>query len=73
MKVTLSTSLLWAGYWYHSGDEVDLPDELAHKYIRAGSAELITEPIAGPIETAALRTTPPKGKYDVRNPTARAK
>jgi hypothetical protein len=62
MKVLLSTSLYWGGYWHHSGDEVDLPDELARKYIVAGSAE----PIAQPIETAALQTTPPKGRRNER-------
>ena len=66
MKVRLSTTLCWQGYWHHSGDEIDLPDELASKYIAAGSAEPLTQPI----ETAAIITTPPKGKRDVRNATA---
>jgi hypothetical protein len=67
MIVRLSTSLLWAGSWHHSGDEVELPDDVAAIYIRAGSAE----PIAPPIETAALQTTPPRGRRNERITTAR--
>ena len=62
MLVRLSTTLIWKGYAFHSGDEVELTDELARKYISAGSAE----PVVPLIETAALHTTPPKGKRDVR-------
>ncbi len=58
MRVLLSTSLCWAGVWNHSGDEVDLPDDLALRYIAAGSAE----PVAAPVECMAMQTTPPKGK-----------
>jgi hypothetical protein len=68
MRVLLSTSLCWEGAWHHSGDEVDLPNELARKYIAAGSAE----PIAPAIETAAEITSPPKGKRNVRNAAARS-
>lgn len=70
MKVRLLTTLQWAGYWSHSGDEVDLPDDLARRYIAAGSAEVI-EQTAPPIETAALQTTPPRGRRDGRTQTAR--
>jgi hypothetical protein len=61
------TTLIWCGQEHHSGDEAELPDDLARKYIAAGSAEHITPPV----ETAALRTTPAKGKHDVRIQTAR--
>ena len=67
MRIKLNTSLCWGGYWHHSGDETDLPDELARKYIAAGSAE----PITPPIECAALHTTPPKGKHDGRHTATR--
>lgn len=70
MRVLLSTSLCWAGNWYHSGDEVLLPDDLALRYIAAGSAERC-ESNPPPVETAALQTTPPKGRRDERIPTAR--
>jgi hypothetical protein len=59
--------MCWGGTYYHSGDEIDLPDEVAAKYIAAGSAEHIPPAI----ETAALQTNPPKGKRYVRNATAR--
>jgi hypothetical protein len=67
MKVILSTTLIWRGYSYHSGDEVDLPDDVALRYIAAGSAEQVPA-----VETAALQTTPPKGKYDGRIKATRA-
>lgn len=67
MNVRLSTTLLWAGYWHHSGDEVELPDDVARTYIAAGSAEQVTPPI----ETAALQTTPPKGRRNERTTTTR--
>jgi hypothetical protein len=66
MLVRLHTTLCWAGYWSHSGDEVDLPDDLALRYIAAGSAE----PITPPVETAALHTTPPKGRREHGRTTA---
>jgi hypothetical protein len=66
MTVRLSTSLQWHGL-HHSGDEIDLPAELAMRLIAAGSAELIETPI----ETAALQTTPPKGRRYERNTATR--
>lgn len=69
MRIRLSTTLIWHGVEHHSGDEIELPDELARKYIAAGSAERIEQPV----ETAAIITTPPKGRSDVRNTTARAR
>ena len=67
MKVLLNTTLIWYGRPYHSGEEIDLPDDLARKYIAAGSAEQVTPPI----ETAALITTPLKGRTNVRNAATR--
>jgi hypothetical protein len=67
MKVLLSTSLCWAGAWHHSGDEVELPNDLASRYIAAGSAQ----PITPPIETAALQTTPPRGRRNERHTATR--
>lgn len=61
MTVRLSTSLHWNGL-HHSGDEIDLPNELAMRLIAAGSAELIETPV----ETAAVFTSPPQGKHNVR-------
>ncbi len=72
MRVLLSTSLYWSGFWNHSGDEIELPDELARKYIAAGSAEAVAQPI----ESAALRTQPTKGRNDggnIRTTTTRAR
>jgi hypothetical protein len=67
MRVELSTTLIWHGYEYHSGDQIELPDELAAKYIAAGSATEVTPPV----ETAALHTQPHKGRKDGRNATRR--
>lgn len=67
MIVTMRTSVVWYGREYHDGDQIDLPEELAAKYVAAGSAEF-PEP---PVETAALHTQPPKGRKDGRNTTGR--
>ena len=63
MLVTMQTTLIWYGYEYHSGDQIELPDDLAAKYIAAGSAVAVQPQI----ETAALHTHPHKGKQDGRN------
>lgn len=69
MRVLLSTTLFWSGCWYHSGDEVDLPDDLARKYIAAGSAEEVQPQV----ETAAIYTDRFKGKRDARNQATRSR
>jgi hypothetical protein len=68
MLVRLSTSLCWGGVFSHSGDEIELPDDVARKFIAAGSAEPIAAPI---IETAALITNPPKGRRNERTTATR--
>ena len=69
MIVRMTTFLMWGGMQYMAGEEVDLPAEIAAAYIRSNQAELIEQPI----ETAALRTTPPKGKYDARTTATRTR
>ena len=66
MIVRLKTTLCLGDVWVHSGNEIELEDNLARRYIRAGLAESVIPQI----ETAALRTTAPKGKQDVRIQTA---
>ena len=68
MIVRMNTFLIWGGVEYMAGEEVDLPADVAAAYVRTGQAEQIKQPI----ETAALRTTPPKGKQDVRIQAARS-
>lgn len=62
MTITMRTSIVWYGKAYHDGDQIELPEELAAKYVAAGSAEYIDPPI----ETAALHTQPHKGRQDER-------
>jgi hypothetical protein len=45
MRVRLDTSLVWFGREYHHGDEIDLPDDVAKRYIATHQAE--------PVVTAA--------------------
>lgn len=71
MKVRLRTSMWWGGELRHDGDEIDLPDDSARKYIAAGSAEPITISFP-PVETAALITQPPKGRANVRHAQSRS-
>lgn len=69
MQVRMNTTLVWYGYEYHAGDVADLPDDVATRYIVTNQAE----PISPPIETAALQTTPPKGRRDARIQNTRAR
>lgn len=39
MLVRMNCSLVWFGRACHDGDEIDLPSDVAAKYIAAGSAE----------------------------------
>lgn len=60
MRVRLSTSLPWYGVTYHDGDEVDLPDEVAARYVATRQADPVnTEP---EIETAMLQQPTQRGK-----------
>lgn len=66
MLVRLSTCLQWNGRMYYDGDQIDLPNDVAERYVATNQAERIPPPI----ETAALRTLPAKGTQDVRVQTA---
>lgn len=69
MLVTLETQLIWYGREYEPGEQIELPDADAQRFIARGMAL----PIVSVIETAALHTTPPKGKQDGRIlPTGKA-
>lgn len=69
MIVRMTCSVVWFGRAYHDGDEIDLPDEVAMKYIAAGSAERIA-PTAPPIEVAALPSYD-RGRKHARTSTTR--
>lgn len=72
MIVRLTTSLLWNGRLYSHGDEVDLPDNIAGRYISTNQAEPVN-PTQPDIETAALRTQPARGRKDVRTTATRSR
>lgn len=65
MIVKLKTCLQWYGRLYNDGDEIDLPDNVASRYIATNQAEPIPQP-SPVVETAALRTQPSRGRKDVR-------
>lgn len=67
MKIKLDTSLIWHGVEYHHGDVVDMPDDVARRYISTRQAE------AMPVECAAVRTQPIKGTQDDRLQTTGTK
>lgn len=67
MIVTLETQLIWYGREYLPGEQIELPDNDARRFIASGQAQ----PVTPQIETAALHTTPPKGKQDGRISSAR--
>jgi hypothetical protein len=55
MRVRLDTSLVWYGREYHHGEEIDLPDAVAKRYIATRQAELV-EPLPAPATHAAEAT-----------------
>ena len=55
MRVLLDTSVVWHGREYHHGDEIDLPDDVAMRYIATHQAEAIVA-TAPPVE-AMMRDT----------------
>lgn len=63
----MKTCLPWYGQVYYDGDEAELPDDVAQRYIDTDQAELIV-PV---VETAALRTQPARGRQDGRIQTTR--
>jgi len=64
MIVKLKTCLQWHGRVYNDGDEIDLPDNIASRYIATNQADAIPAPTPPVIETAATRTQPPRGRKD---------
>lgn len=71
MIVQLEAQLFWYGREYSPGDQIDLPEADAIRLLARGYAVSVDSPPV--VETAALRTTPPKGKQNVRNTAARTK
>ncbi len=55
MRVRLDTSLVWYGREYHHGEEIDLPDDVAKRYIATRQAEPVVA--AAPVAEAMMRDT----------------
>lgn len=55
MRVRLDTSVVWYGREYHHGDEIDLPDDVAARYIATHQAEAVVATVT-PVE-AMMRDT----------------
>lgn len=71
MIVRLDTSLLWLGSYYGHGDEIDLPPEVAERYIATRQAERIESAAIVAPETAALQKPTFKGNKHGRTTAAR--
>lgn len=71
MFVKLTTGCWWYGVLRNADDIVEMPDAVAQRFIATNQAERITSHESPPIETAALRTQPARGKHDGRNKTTR--
>jgi hypothetical protein len=67
MTVQLETQLIWYGREYLPGDQIELPEADARRFLERGMASLP----APEIETAAIQTHTPKGKRDGRNTATR--
>jgi hypothetical protein len=69
MLVTLETQLIWYGREYAPGDQIELPDSDAQRFLERGMATLATPPVA--VEVAALPTYDRGRKHNGRNTTRR--
>lgn len=68
MKVLLETQLIYFGREYEPGEEVDMPDDEARRFIARGYA--VECAAVAPMETATLPQSRPR---HARNTTAGAK
>lgn len=68
MLVTLETQLIWFGREYEPGQQIDLPDEDAKRFLERGMATQVVD-TTPPVETAAI--TYDRGRKHGRNPTGR--
>jgi hypothetical protein len=65
MIVTLETQLIWLGREYEPGQQIDLPDEDAKRFLERGMASAVTPPV----EVAAI--TYDRGRKHGRIPSTR--
>ena len=68
MRVRLGTFLLWYGKPFQAGEEIDLPDDVAMRYIATHQAERVEQPqpVAPVIEAATVNRTIPNAALDRR-------
>jgi hypothetical protein len=64
----MTTFLPWRGRSVLAGEEIDLPDDVAARYVATGQAEKIEQPKAPVIESAHLDRSQPSAMRDMRAP-----
>lgn len=71
MRVRLETSVIWYGREFHHGDEIDLPDDVAAKYIATHQAEPIAATAPAAVEAMMRDTTTQENTMRKKNPQLR--
>lgn len=71
MIVRLTTGCWYQGILRNDGDIVEMTDAVARRFLDTRQAEIVEDHEPSPIETAALRTLPARGRHDGGNKTAR--
>jgi len=67
MRVRMNTFLIWYGQQVLHGEEIDLPDDVAQRYVATCQAERVEEqPAAPPVEAAAVNRMQPNAARDLR-------
>lgn len=67
MRIRMTTFLSWYGQQVMPGEEIDLPDDVARRYLATNQAEEIEQQEAKPvIEAAALNRQIPNAAIDRR-------
>lgn len=68
MRIRMTTFLIWHGQQVMPGEEVDLPDDVARRYLATNQAESIQqrEPATTVVEAAAINRQIPNAAIDRR-------
>lgn len=67
----MTTFLPWRGRSVLAGEEIDLPDDVADRYVATGQAELLEQTKAPVVESAHLDRSHKSAMRDMRPPQSK--
>lgn len=67
MRIRMTTFLVWYGQQVMPGEEIELPDDVARRYLATNQAEAVEQPVTQPVvEAATLNRQIPNATLDRR-------